>query len=164
MKRSILFSLLLLFLVGCSSVNVQHHKKANFNIDDTVTVICKRTDHLGLQGELEHILLSRGYDVVSSEVATKKAKLDISMDHRNDKIKGGIEEYSTTEIQSIYALSFSYSSRFDGVLREEKINKLYGSLVDLRTGKIVKSLKIDRSMWSLKGNSAYLEALVDQMQ
>ena len=164
MKRLSLLSFLFL-LVGCSSVvNVQHHKKTNFNIDDTVTVICKRDDRLGLQGELEHILLSRGYDVVSEEVAAKKAKLDVSVDHGNDKIKGGIEEYSTTEIQSVYALSFSYSSRFDGVFSEEKIVKLYGSLIDLRTGKIVKSLKIDRSMWSLKGNSAYLEALVDQMQ
>ncbi len=164
MKRLILLSFLLLFWVGCSSVNVQHHKKANFNINDTVTVICERDDHLGLQGELVHILLSRGYDVVSKEVATKKAKLDISLDHSNNKIKGGLEEYSTTEIRSVYALSFSYSSGFDGVFSERKIKKLYGSLIDLRTGKIVKSLKIDRSIWSLKGNSAYLEALVDQMQ
>ncbi|MDD5217728.1 MAG: hypothetical protein PHN49_02930 [Candidatus Omnitrophica bacterium] len=149
---------------GCSTVGVQEHAKAKFDKIDTVTVISTGVDNLGLQGELEYILLSRGYDVVSQEVASQKAKLDVDVDYSNNKVKGGAEVYKATEVKSVYVLSFAYSSRFDGQFREEKINKLYGSLIDLRTGKIVKSLKIERSIWALKGNTAFLEALVDQMQ
>jgi len=117
----------IILLAGCSSVSVVEQKKANFNINDTVTVISKGNDPLNLQGELEHILLSRGYDVVSQDVAVQKAKLVINMDYNNNKAKGGAEVYNTTELKSVYSLSFSYSSRFDGIFREKKIVKFYGS-------------------------------------
>ncbi len=154
-----------IFVSGCSSVvSVTEHQKASFNINDTVTVICKTGDPLVLSGELEHLLLARGYDVVSQEVAVRKAKSDIDMNYNNSRAQGGIESYNATELGSIYALTFSYSYVWDGIFRDPKITKLYGSLIDLRTGKVVKSLKINRSRWSLKGNSAFLEKLVNQMQ
>ncbi len=153
-----------IFVSGCSSVvSVMEHQKASFNINDTVTVICKTGDPLVLSGELEHLLVSRGYDVVSQEVAVRKAKSNIDMNYNNSRAQGGIESYNTTELGSIYALTFSYSYVWDGIFGDV-ITKLYGSLIDLRTGKVVKSLKINRSRWSLKGNSAFLEKLVDQMQ
>jgi hypothetical protein len=155
------------FVSGCSSVvSVTEHQKANFNTNDAVTVICKTNDLLHLQGELEHLLLARGYDVVSEEVAVRKAKSNINMDYNNNRVQGGIESYNTTELGSVYALTFSYSYRFDGSILHDsyKITQLYGSLIDLRTGKIAKSLKINRSIWSLKGNSEFLEKLLDQMQ
>ena len=164
-KRRFHLLVFTIFVSGCSSVvSVTEHQKAIFNIKDTVTVICKTGDPLVLSGELEHLLVSRGYDVVSQEVAIRKAKSNINMDYNNNRVQGGIESYNTTELGSVYALTFSYSSRFDGVFSERKIIKLYGSLIDLRTGKVVKSLKIDRSIWSFKGNSAFLEELVDRMQ
>ena len=154
-----------IFVSGCSGVvSVTEHQKANFNINDTVTVICKTNDWLSLQGELEHLLLARGYDVVSQEVAVRKAKSDIDMNYNNNKAQGGVESYNTMELRSVYSLTFSYSSTLGGIFSDPKITKLYGSLIDLRTGKVVKSLKIHRSRWSLKGNSALLEDLVDQMQ
>ncbi len=154
-----------IFLSGCASVvNVTEHQRAKFSKNDTVTVMCKIGDPLALAGELEHLLISRGYDVVSHDVAVRKAKLDVNMDYRNQQARGGIESYNVTELGSVYALTFSYSSRWDGIFSERKIIKLYGSLIDLRTGKVVKSLKIHRSLWSFKGNSAFLEELVDQMQ
>lgn len=153
------------FVFGCASVvSVSEHQKANFNINDTVTVICKTNDWLNLQGELEHLLLARGYDVVSQEVAVQKAKSDIDVNYDNNKVQGEIESYDTTELRSIYSLTFSYSSTLGGIFSNPKIEKLYGSLIDLRTGKVVKSLKIHRSSWSFKSNSALLEELVDRMQ
>ena len=135
-----------IFVSGCASVvSVNEHQKANFNINDTVTVICKTRDWLGVQGELEHLLLARGYDVVSQEAAVRKAKSDINMNYSNNKTQGGIESYNTTELKSVYSLTFSYSSTLDGIFTTPKIAKLYGSLIDLRTGRVVKSLKIDRS-------------------
>ena len=154
-----------IFVSGCAGVaSVTEHQKVSFNANDTVTVICKNYDLLQLQGEIEHLLLARGYDVVSEEVAVRKAKSDINMNYGNNKVQGRIESYNTTELGSVYALTFSYSSRFDGIFSERKIIKLYGSLIDLRTGRVVKSLKIDRSALSWKGNSELLEDLVDQMQ
>ena len=153
-----------IFLSGCGSVvSVIEHQRTKFSKNDTVTVVCKTGDPLVLAGELEHLLISRGYDIVSHEVAVRKAKLDVNMDYRNQQTRGGIESYNVTELGSVYALTFSYSSRWDGIFGEPKIVKLYGSLIDLRTGKVVKSLKIHRNFWSGKGNSAYLEELVDKM-
>jgi hypothetical protein len=154
-----------IFVSGCSFiVSVTEHQKANFNINDTVTVICKTGDPLVLSGELEHLLVSRGYDVVSQEVAVRKAKSDIDMNYGNNKVQGGIESYDTTELRSVYSLTFSYSSTLGGLFSNPKIEKLYGSLIDLRTGRVVKSLKIHRGPLSLKDNSELLEKLVNRMQ
>lgn len=152
------------FVSGCAGVaSVTEHQKVSFNANDTVTVICKNYDQLQLQGEFEHLLLARGYDVVSEEVAVRKAKSDISMNYGNNNIQGAIESYHTTEFRAVYALTFGYSLHPSGALTEPRIRKLYGSLIDLRTGKVVKSLKLSAS-WSWKGNSELLEDLVNQMQ
>jgi hypothetical protein len=153
-----------IFVSGCAApiVSITEHQKANFNTNDTITVICKTYDPMSIQGELEHLLLARGYDVVSEEVAVWKAKSDINMNYGNNKIQGGIESYNTTELGSVYALTFSYSDVWHGLLFGNQIKKLYGSLIDLRTGKVVKSLKIDRKS-SYKSDSAFLEELVNQM-
>ena len=154
-----------IFVSGCSSVvSVTEHQKAYFNKNATVTVICKSWDGLGLSGELEHLLLARGYDVVSEEVAVRKAKFNTYLDYNNNRLQGSSESYNIKELRSVYSLTFSYNTRYDGVFSEAKITKLYGSLIDLRTGKIVKSLKINRSIWSWKGNCFYLEKLVDKME
>lgn len=152
-----------IFVSGCAGVaSVTEHQKVNFNANDTVTVICKSNDWLQLQGELEHLLLARGYDVVSEEVAVWKAKSDIDVNYGSNKVQGRIESYNTTELRSVYALTFSYSLHPGSALTEPRIRKLYGSLINLRTGKVVKSLKLSAS-WSWKGNSELLEELVDQM-
>jgi hypothetical protein len=53
---------------------------------------------------------------------------------------------------------------FDGAFSERKIKKLFGTLVDLESGKIIKSFKIDRSMWVFSGNSAFIEELADKLE
>lgn len=153
-----------LFLVsGCSSVKVAQHKTAHFDRNTTITVICKGHDELGVTGELESLLLELGYDVVSEDVARRMASTDIDVDTNDGRVRGSISKHRTIELKSVYALTFNYSSRFDGLLRERKIDALYGSLIDLRTGRILKSLKVKRSMWALAGNDAYLEMLINQM-
>ena len=156
---------LVIFVSGCAApvVNVTEHQKANFSTSNTITVMCKTYDPLNIQGELEHLLLAKGYDVVSEDVAVRKAKSDIDMNYNNNRAQGGIESYNTTELRSVYALTFSYSDVWNGLLFGNQVKKLYGSLIDLRTGKVVKSLKIDRKS-SYKSDSAFLEELVNRMQ
>jgi len=125
--------------------------------------VSSTNDPLQLQGELEHLLLAKGYDVVSEEVAVWKAKSDIVMNYDNDKVQGGIESYNITELRSVYALTIGYVRNYRNWGPSHEIQKLYGSLLNLRTGKVVKSLKIDRK-GSIKSDSALLEELVDQMQ
>ncbi|MBN1517042.1 hypothetical protein JXA32_10800 [Candidatus Sumerlaeota bacterium] len=151
-------------LSGCSTVRVATHKNAAFKRNESITVICKGPDTLGLTGELENLLLARGYDVISEDVARRLARTNIDVDLKDEAVRGDIDQYNATEVKSVYALTFNYSDRFDGALREQKITYLYGSLIDLRTGRILKSLKLKRSMWALKGNDAYLEMLIDQME
>ncbi|MBF0361950.1 MAG: hypothetical protein HQK49_13120 [Oligoflexia bacterium] len=159
------FIMTVLSLYGCSSVvEVKEGKSIKFNSNETITVICRGKDELGLSGELEHILISQGFDVVSEEVAKNKAKTVIDVNLNNKKIEGTVEDYNVKELQSVYALSFSYTTAYDGLFSERKINKLHGSVIDLHTGKIIKSLKIERNSMSLKSNVEILEELVTQMK
>ena len=162
--NALLLQLCMILLAGCSTVKVAAHKKVAFNRNESITVMCKGSDTLALTGELENLLLIRGYDVVSEDVARKLARTSIDVDLKNETIRGDIDQYNTTEVRSVYALTFNYSSRFDGALRERKIASLYASIIDLRTGRILKSLKLKRSIWALRGNDAYLERLIDQME
>ena len=79
-KCCFFLTIVAIFAFGCAAtISVKEHQKASFNKYDTVTVMCSTLDPLGFTGELEHLLLARGFDVVSQEVAIRKAKLDIDI-------------------------------------------------------------------------------------
>lgn len=147
--------------IGCSGVRVTTHQRASFNKNATVTVFCTSADPLGLRNTFEHILLSRGYDVVSREIAIAKSKLNVDLDLKNNRVKGGVESYRIQEIPSVYVLSFSYVTYY-GVI--ETMGPLYGSIIDLRTGRVVKSLKANKHMEILMSNHDLLETLVDELE
>ena len=77
------------FASGCAAtISVIEHQKASFDKNGTVTVMCRTLDPLGFTGELEHLLLARSFDVVSQEVAIRKAKLDIDVNYNNQRARG----------------------------------------------------------------------------
>ena len=59
--------------------------------------MCRTLDPLGFTGELEHLLLARGFDVVSQEIAIRKAKLDIDINYSNQGARGGVESYTISK-------------------------------------------------------------------
>ena len=95
-------------------------------------------------------MLARGYNIVSEDVALRKAKLDVDVDYNKNKVRGGTESYQVRELMSIYSLTL-YG----------KVPIIYGSLINLRTGQIAKSIKIEAYSGSM---SEFVEVLIDKME
>ena len=83
------------------------------------------------------------------------------LDLKNGRVKGGVESYKIQEIPSVYVLSFSYTTYY-GVI--DTMGPLYGSIIDLRTGRVVKSMKADKRMEMFISNHSILETLVDKLE
>ena len=114
---------LLVFAVlvsGCAPpvISVPEHQRAYFSKNATVTVTMDKPFHdpLGFQGEFEHHLLAKGYNVVSEAVAVRKAKFDTNMDYNNNRAQGGSESYNVRELMSVYLLTLKYDYDFYGGL------------------------------------------------
>ncbi|MCW1887632.1 hypothetical protein OKA04_23040 [Luteolibacter flavescens] len=125
----------------------------------TITVTCKRSDHLGFREEIEHLLVNRGYNVVSDDVARRSVVTEFGVSHQPSRTTGRIESFSEKQLRSVYALSFTYTTYLDGQMKT-----LQGSVVDLNSGRVVRSIKVDRFGWAFfNGYDSYLEDFVNQL-
>lgn len=59
----------LFLLVGCGTVHVTMKPQTTFTKKSTITVVVQGSDPLNLQGKLEHLLLERGFEIISAAVA-----------------------------------------------------------------------------------------------
>jgi hypothetical protein len=146
-----LLGLFLCLLSACSSiVSVTEHHKATFDKNSTVTVIAENSNLLRLKFELEHQLLARGYNIVSEDVALRKAKLDVNIDYNDNKERRGYESYQLRQLMSVYSLKL-YG----------KLPIVYGALIDLRTGQVIKSIKLESFSDSM---SRLVDSLINRME
>lgn len=163
-KRSLLFALGAILAVpicscGYSSPNSSRPSAGGLPISATVTVTCKRNDHLGFREELEHRLVNRGYNVVSEDVARKAIVSEFGAVYRPGAVAGRVETFGEKQLRSVYALSFTYTTYLDGQMKT-----LQGSLIDLRTGRILRSMKVKRFGWAFfNGYDSYLDEFVNQI-
>ena len=149
-KRSLIL-LLTVSVCACAPtvntrISITEHHRVTFNKSSTITVTCSGSLY-NLKHELEHALLARGYNIVSEEVASTKDKINVDVDLNNTRKSA--ESYRVRELKSAYLLRFHGSS------------PVYGTLIDLETGQIVKSLKI-----TTYGSYApsFVEELIDKME
>ncbi|RKU22968.1 hypothetical protein C6499_19225 [Candidatus Poribacteria bacterium] len=155
MLRNLSLNLLLilsLFVSACSPpvISVTEHQKVTFNKDSTITIAAETMKLKRFRYELEHALLARGYNIVTREVAIMKSKLDVDLDLNDKKVVGDLESYHVTELNSVYSLTLYHDSTV-----------IYGTLTDLRTGHLVKSLKVAPNFQPL---STVCQMLIDRME
>jgi len=155
----------LCLLVGCGTVNVVMKPQTTFTKNSTITVVVQSADQLGVQGKLEHLLLERGFEIVSEAVAQEKVKLQSEAD-------SGIAAKSATthsetaaavvgksrseqslskviEVKSSYILRFRYHAYYD--VFYWAFTSFNATIVNLATGEVVASVNFsgDRSVDSV---------------
>jgi hypothetical protein len=164
-KSYLLLLIGLFFVSGCGTVNVALKPQTTFSKNSTITVVAQGTDKIGVQGKLEHLLLERGFDVVSEAVAQEKVKLqsesNTGVAAKSSNMGSGfgaaIMEKSqsdqtlskVTEMKSAYILRFQYHSYYD--VFYWSFTSFNASVVDLVSGEVVASANFsgDRSVNSV---------------
>ncbi len=157
-------TLFTLLMFGCAgTINVLVKPDTSFTPKSTITVVSSGYDPLGVQGKIEHLLLSRGFEVVSEAVASDKVRYQ-------DKIKSDAlgqseaEAYleRVQEVRSTYILRFRYSYRAD-IPHGNVFRNFTASVVNLNTGKVVVSADFSQGDFGSKSVSSVLEEFVNKL-
>lgn len=146
-------------LVGCGTVNVAMKPQTTFTKNSTVTVVVQSADQLGVQGKLEHLLLERGFEIVSEAVAQEKVKLQSEADADiaaksttiHDEAAAAVigksrSEQSlskVTEVKSAYILRFRYHAYYD--LFYWAFTSFNATVINLTAGEVVASVSFSGS-------------------
>jgi hypothetical protein len=144
-------------MTGCGSVNVYVKPGAVLSKKSTITVTGEN-DQSGTRGTLEHLLLSKGFNIVSETTAKTavryKDQLQGSNSYNNEFSS---EVYSVKELNSVYALDTRYTYYYDMLYYAYR--SFSAKVVDLNTGEVVLSVSFvgDRSVNSV------LEDCVEQI-
>jgi len=157
-----LFLFLLIFLItSCGSVNVFVKPGTTFTKQTTITIV-GGDDGSNTKGQLEFLLLSKGFNIVSESTAKTAIRY-------KDKLKGNdrynnefnAEVYSIKELNSIYAMETNYTYYYDVFYYAYR--NFTARIMDLNTGEIVLTVNFsgDRSISSVLDDLAnQLAALV----
>ena len=134
-KVSLMFFVFLLLLTSCGALNVYVKSGTTFTRRTTITVIGE--EHAsGTKGQIEHLLLVKGFNIVSESTAKTaikyKEKITLS-DQNNSELSA--EVYSIKELNSIYALEIHYSSYYDAFYWG--YDTFSAKITDLNTGEVV---------------------------
>lgn len=151
MKKLISILTLLLLLTSCGSMKVYVNHDSTYSRKNPITIVAPQ-DKSGTIGELQFLLQSNGYKLMSYSAAKKALNLDSEYDDN----KSHQELTNTISFNSAYVLELNYN--YDWDLRYI-YNNFSANITDLRTGEIVMSA----SFRGEKGCKSVLEDLVEQM-
>lgn len=162
MKRACCGAILSLMLFGCGPAASVHMKSGTtFTPQSTITIV-GGNDHLGVQGKLEHLFLSRGFNVVSEAVARSKTQYEDKIQNIGDGSAMKAEVGRVTEVKSAYIMRYSYTRAWDTAY--DSFKSFSATIIDLRTGEVVSSTNYAPGYWSIRrGVDSVLEEVVDKL-
>ena len=140
-KRAILAVpfLVVMGLAGCSTVDVVTNPASTFSPNSRITVVVD-ADSIGVKGKLEHLLLARGFSVVSDAVAGRKTQTDAEASWSSDTATGSLATGDVVEYQSAYILRVYYRAYWNVFYWSFK--SFNATVVDLRTGDVAASVNL----------------------
>ena len=149
--------LLMILLESCGTVDLFVKPGTSFNKQTTITIVGD-DDGSNTKGQLEFLLLSKGFNIVSETSAKTAIRY-------KDRLKGSdrfnnefnAEVYSIKELNSIYAMTTNYSYYYDMFFYAYR--NFTAKVIDLNTGQIVLTVNFagDRAV------SSVLSSLADQL-
>ena len=161
--RIVVVLLIFLFLVGCTStVHVSSEADTIYSPHCTIAVSCNSDDPLSIRQKLEHLLMSKGFNVVPERVARIKANMQKRKYTLAESEKGTVAERSK-EMRSIYILDFSYEYYVVMSYKDYMFKKFSASLVDLKNGNVVASADFSQSSFGTKSVLSVLEDFVNKL-
>lgn len=131
--------------------------------NSSFTVICLKEDKIGIQGQIEHFLMSKGFNLRSSESAQAFVRKKESTKETAEGSEMEGEAVATRSMNSDFTIRFSYAAYYD--LFYWAFNGFSGTVVDNRTGDIILSSSFsgDRSAKSVvKEFTTKLEGLMER--
>ena len=164
MKTMRIIVVLLIFLFpGCtSSVHVSSKADTIYPPHRTIAVSCNNDDHLSIRQKLEHLLVSKGFNVLPERTARIKANMQNGKHTIVESEKGTIPERSK-EMRSIYILHFSYEYYTAMSYRDYYFKTFSASLVDLKDGNVVASADFSQGSFGTKPILSVLEDFVNKL-
>lgn len=145
--------LLASILTSCGSMRVYINHDSTYSRKNPITIINPSSDATGTQGELQYLLQSNGYKLISPMVATKSLNYDSQSEY--DSYHGEVTK--TTTYKTVYVLEYDYSYYYD--LSWYSYTTFSATITDLRTGEIIMTANFrgDKSVRSV------LNSLVNKM-
>lgn len=151
MKKLIPILTLLLLLTSCGSMKVYVNNDSTYSRKNPITIVAPQ-DESGTMGELQFLLQSNGYKLMSYSAAKKAINLDTEYgDNTTHK-----ELTNTTSFNSAYVLELNYNFHWD--LRYV-YTTFSATITDLRSSEIIMTANFRGD----KGCRAVLEELVEKM-
>jgi hypothetical protein len=164
MKTMRIIVVLLIFLfLGCTNtVHVSSKADTIYPPHRTIAVSCDSDDPLSIRQQLEHLLVSKGFNVVSEKVAIIKSNMQ---NGKNTIVESGEGTSSkrSKEIRSIYILHFSYEYYAAVSYRDYYFKIFSASVVDLKNGSVVSSADFSQSSFGTKSVLSVLEDFVNKL-
>ena len=164
MKAMRIVVILFIFLFsGCTSaVHVSSKADTPYSPHRTIAVCCNGDDPLSIRQTLEHLLISKGFNVVPERVATVRANM-LNAENTAVKSEEGTSSERPKEKRSIYILHFSYEYYAVMSYSYYMFRKFSASLVDLRNGKVVASADFSQGSLGTKPALSVLEDFVNKL-
>jgi len=159
-----LIVVLVIFLsLGCTrTVHVSSEADTVYSPHCSIAVSCNNDDPLSIRQKLEHLLMSRGFNVVPERVAKIKA----NMQNRKYAIvesEAGTFPERSKNMRSMYILHFSYEYYVVMSYKDYMFKKFSASLVDLKNGNVVASADFSQSSFGTKSVLSVLEDFVNKL-
>lgn len=159
----IIVVLLIFLFPGCTStVHVSSKADAIYPPHRSIAVSCDSDDPLSIRQTLEHLLISKGFNVVLERVARTKANMQNGKHSIVESEEKTFRERSK-EMHSIYILHFSYEYYAATSYRDYYFKIFSASLVDLKDGNVVASADFSQSSFGTKPISSVLEDFVNKL-
>ena len=147
----------MILLESCGTVDLFVKPGTSFNKQTTITIVGD-DDGSNTKGQLEFLLLSKGFNIVSETSAKTAIRY-------KDRLKGSdrfnnefnAEVYSIKELNSIYAMTTNYSYYYDMFFYAYR--NFTAKVIDLNTGQLLLTVNSagDRAV------SSVLSSLADQL-
>jgi len=161
---SIIVVLVMFLFLGCARFNVSTKPDTTFSRNCTITVVCNDDDALGIQRDLEDLLSSRGFNVVTETLA--RIKVNMQNRYKNKALgqsKAGTSSERLKELSSVYCLRFSYKFHYLTVYQYYIFTNFTAKVVDLDTGEVVASADFSQSGFGTRSISSVLGAFVNKV-
>ncbi|WP_138430912.1 hypothetical protein [Fodinibius saliphilus] len=146
MRQSIIYLSLILFLSSCGSVSLTTKPGVEISRDATLTIAANE-DQTGTVGQLNHLLLEKGFNIMSYSTAKKAIKKKHEISGSGSTVKVDSESYSVSQLNSVYALELNYRWSYDALSGYRYLN-FSARIIDLNTKELVMSASFrgDRSV------------------
>lgn len=131
-KNILLFTAILSFVLSsCGTMKVYVNQETTYSKKNPITINQSSDDNSGTLGELQFLLQSNGYKLMSYGAAKKALNLDT--ESQTGTFHGEIT--NSTTFNSVYVLDLNYSYYYD--MFYYAYTSFSATITDLKTGEIV---------------------------